>query len=399
MTRETAQRISSIDLLRGIAVLGILIMNIQSFTMPGSAYINPTAYGDLSGINKWVWILSHLFADTKFMSLFSILFGAGIILLTDKLKATQRPVRKIWYSRIIWLFIFGFLHMLLIWAGDILMMYAICGFYAFLFKNRTTKFLIRLAIILFIIPISIEAFQGSSWSYFPDEAKDQVLAAWSPSDEKISEQVEYINAASYSQSISYRIEDYLGLFFYHFVPEGFWRILSMMLFGMYFYKRGIITASKEAGFYKKWIMIFLPLGLLFVICGLIYNFNNQWQLPESMFYGATFNYIGSLFMAVTYMCIVMLWSQSEILSSAKELLQKVGKMAFTNYILTSLICFLFVFITNLFGGIERIYQFMMTLIVWSILLLFTQLWNKSFRMGPLEWLWRSLTYWKWAKIK
>ena len=99
------------------------------------------------------------------------------------------------------------------------------------------------------------------------------------------------------------------------------------------------------------------------------------------------------------MCIVMLWSQSEILSSAKELLRKVGKMAFTNYILTSLICFLFVFITNLFGEIERIYQFMLTLIVWSILLLFTQLWNKSFRMGPLEWLWRSLTYWKWAKIK
>ena len=79
-----SERIISIDVLRGIAVLGILIMNIQSFSMIGAAYINPTAYGDLTGLNKWVWIFSHLFADDKFMSIFSMLFGAGVIIFTSR---------------------------------------------------------------------------------------------------------------------------------------------------------------------------------------------------------------------------------------------------------------------------------------------------------------------------
>lgn len=78
------ERIQSLDVLRGVAILGILIMNIQSFAMPGSAYLNPTSFGNLEGINYWVWILSHLFADQKFVTIFSILYGAGIILITQK---------------------------------------------------------------------------------------------------------------------------------------------------------------------------------------------------------------------------------------------------------------------------------------------------------------------------
>ncbi|MBE9517277.1 MAG: hypothetical protein IMY68_01870, partial [Bacteroidetes bacterium] len=82
-----SDRIVSIDLLRGVAVLGILIMNIQHFSMPSAAYINPTAYGDLTGINKWVWIISHIMASGKFMSIFSMLFGAGVLLFTGRAEA------------------------------------------------------------------------------------------------------------------------------------------------------------------------------------------------------------------------------------------------------------------------------------------------------------------------
>ena len=125
------ERIQSLDIIRGIAILGILIMNIQSFSMPGSAYSNPMAFGDLNGINKWVWIVSHLFADMKFMNIFSILFGAGIILVTSKSEIKTGKSASLHYKRTFWLLILGLLHAHLIWYGDILVTYALCAFILF----------------------------------------------------------------------------------------------------------------------------------------------------------------------------------------------------------------------------------------------------------------------------
>lgn len=119
-----SERIVSLDVLRGFAVLGILIMNIQSYAMPGAAYFNPMAYGDLTGLNKWVWILSHIFADQKFMTLFSILFGAGIVLMTGKVEARGQRSAGLHYRRTFWLFIIGMMHAYLLWHGDILVTYA-----------------------------------------------------------------------------------------------------------------------------------------------------------------------------------------------------------------------------------------------------------------------------------
>jgi uncharacterized protein len=100
---EPSKRILSLDLLRGVAVLGILIMNIQSMSMPTAAYINPTAYGDLTGLNKWIWILSHILASQKFMSIFSILFGAGVVLFTDNAMARGKNSAALHYRRMVWL--------------------------------------------------------------------------------------------------------------------------------------------------------------------------------------------------------------------------------------------------------------------------------------------------------
>ena len=123
---QVHERIQSLDIIRGIAILGILIMNIQSFSMPGSAYSNPMAFGDLNGINKWVWIISHVFADMKFMNIFSILFGAGIILVTSKSEMKTGKSAVLHYKRTIWLLIIGLFHAHLIWYGDILVTYALC---------------------------------------------------------------------------------------------------------------------------------------------------------------------------------------------------------------------------------------------------------------------------------
>ena len=393
------KRIDSIDLLRGIAVLGILIMNIQSFSMPSAAYINPSAYGDLTGINKVVWIVSHIIADTKFMSLFSLLFGAGIILLTDKLIETNRPVRKIWSSRIFWLMLFGFAHAFFLWQGDILVMYAVCGFICFFFRKRSPRFLLRLAIALFIIPILINLFQGFSWEYIPEEAVENIMMSWNPAQENNDEAMRTLISGSYAERIEYRMTEYIGMFIYYFLFTGIWRILAMMLFGMYFYKKGALSAEWEISKYKSFIYRLLPLGLIIIAAGVYYNFDKGWTAQHSMFIGINFNYVGSLLLAISYMYLVMIWSKTDLWPGVQNLLQKVGKMAFTNYILMSVICTAFFNGLGYFGNFSRLAQLLMTFVVWGIILLFTRLWMSRFKMGPLEWLWRSLTYWKWAKIK
>lgn len=112
---RAADRNTSIDILRGFALLGILIMNIQSFAMVGAAYFDPSQHGDLTGINWWVWAGSHAFADMKFMALFSMLFGAGIILATQSRQSKGQPIFAHHYIRNLWLLVFGLIHAYLIW--------------------------------------------------------------------------------------------------------------------------------------------------------------------------------------------------------------------------------------------------------------------------------------------
>ena len=121
------ERIDSLDILRGFALLGILVMNIQSFGMPVNAYLIPNSYGDLDGINGLVWLIGFLFFDLKFMAMFSMMFGAGIILFTDNRDARKQPVLRVHYRRMFLLLLFGLIHAYVIWHGDILVAYAICG--------------------------------------------------------------------------------------------------------------------------------------------------------------------------------------------------------------------------------------------------------------------------------
>ena len=159
-----AERIISLDILRGVAVLGILLMNIQSFSMIGAAYINPTAYGDLTSINRMVWILSHLLANSKFMSIFSLLFGAGVILFTERAIEKGRKASAFHYRRMMWLLIFGFIHAYLIWYGDILVAYSLCAFLVYLFRNKKPSTLLTLGLVIFFVKHSRKGWSGTSES-------------------------------------------------------------------------------------------------------------------------------------------------------------------------------------------------------------------------------------------
>ena len=155
---KRSERIQSLDILRGFAVLGILIMNIQSFSMPGSAYSNPLAYGDLTGINKLVWIVSHILADQKFMNIFSILYGAGIILVTSRAELKTGKSIGLHYRRTFWLLILGLIHAHLIWYGDILVAYSISALILFPLRKLRPSVQFIIGVFLFSIHSIIYLF-------------------------------------------------------------------------------------------------------------------------------------------------------------------------------------------------------------------------------------------------
>ena len=184
-----SERIVAMDALRGFAVLGILIMNIQSYSMIEAAYINPAAYGDLTGINRWVSILSHLFADGKFMTIFSMLFGAGVVLMTSKTEAKGRSSVGLHYRRTFWLIVIGMIHAYLLWYGDILTAYGVCALLVFLFRKVSARWLLVLGLVSVSVSSLIYLSFGFSLPYWPAESYQEVLQAWKPTAETISREI------------------------------------------------------------------------------------------------------------------------------------------------------------------------------------------------------------------
>ena len=174
------QRLESIDVLRGVAVLGILLMNIQSFSMIGAAYMNPTAHGDLGGADGAVWYACHLLADQKFMTIFSMLFGAGIIVMTGRRERAGEASAGVHYRRMAWLALFGLAHAYLLWYGDILFSYAACGVVVYPFRRLPPAALIALGLCSVAVASLISLASGLSMPFWQPEQVTQLAAGWQP---------------------------------------------------------------------------------------------------------------------------------------------------------------------------------------------------------------------------
>lgn len=391
---DKAQRIVSLDLLRGVAVLGILLMNIQHFSMPTAAYINPTAFGDLTGLNKWVWIISDLLAHSKFMSIFSMLFGAGVLLFTKRVEQKGMNSASLHYRRMGWLLLFGLMHGFLLWSGDILVTYSLCGMLLFLFRNKRPHILLRIALAFFIVPILINLFFAWSMPYWSADVVKSTMESWKPEGQFIKHYLD-VYRSGWVEQMELRVPGTIfmqtGLFF----MSTFWRVMAMMLLGMVLYKWQVLSAERSRRFYTNMTITGLLTGLLLSAAGIFLNFKNQWTMEYSMFIGVQFNYLGSVGTALGYVGLIMLISKSTRLKRCIHVLSSVGRMAFSNYILMTLLA-TFIFYGHglgLFGSVERIYQLMICVGIWMLLLIISPLWLKRFRFGPLERLWRDLTYW------
>lgn len=397
---SSSERIDSLDFLRGFAILGILIMNIQSFSMPGAAYINPEAYGDLTGINKWVWILSHTLADMKFMAIFSILFGAGVVLVTQKAENKTGKSAGLHYKRTFWLLVIGLIHAHLIWYGDILVIYALCAFFVYLFRKMSPKKTFIIGIIFISIHTLIYGFFGMSLEFMPPEGLESIKSGWRPSEQEIQKEISAITG-SLSEQVSFNSDAALMLETMMFFMLFLWRAGGLMLVGMALYKWGVLSAQRSHRFYIRGLWLSWVVGFPIVIYGVYKNFSVGWSYDYSMFIGSQFNYWGSLFVAFGYICLIMLVSRSQSLLWFRKRLSAVGQMALTNYITQSLLCVLLFYGIGfgLFGQLERIEQAGIIVLVWILQVSWSQPWLERYRFGPLEWAWRSLTYGKVQPMK
>ena len=383
-------RIHSLDLIRGFAVLGILIMNITSFSQISMAYMNPTIGDGLEGYNQYFHGFNFIFADTRFMSIFSILFGAGVVLFTQRIEAKGKRVAALHYKRMFWLLFFGLIHAYFIWVGDILVAYAICGSLVFFFRKKSIRTLFIMAIILFLIPI---IFNSMTFYGMPADELESTFAFFHPSTEEIASQTQAMRG-SYLKQMPLRMEEALGLQTVVFMIEIFWRTSAMMLLGMILFRKGILSADKSTAYYKKMIWVGFVPGLIISSIGLGQVYASEWSGAYVMNIGANYKFLSGLFMALGYIGLVIWIYKKGIFKKFQNRLQATGRMAFTNYIGMSVICTLIFNGHGLgfFGTLDRLQQFLIVIAVWIVILIISPLVLKNYRFGPLEWLWRKLTY-------
>ncbi len=389
---QQAERIGALDTLRGFALLGILVMNIMSFSMIFSAYFNPTNWGDLTGANYWVWFGSHVLFDQKFMTLFSMLFGAGVVLFTERAEAKGESPRRLHYRRMLWLILFGLLHGFLLWYGDILYVYGMCGLLVYLFRRCEPRTLIVLGILLIAAASGLQWFMGWSMQFWPAAEVANVQQMWRPDAAKVAEEMTAYRGG-WLEQMAHRVPffaEFSFIFFWMF----FWRPAGVMLLGMALYKLGALSAQKSNGFYAALVGAGALVGVPLIVYGVRLNEAAGWNLEWSMFHGAQLNYWASVLVSLGYVGLVMLVCKSGALGWLTARLAAVGQMAFTNYLLHTILCTTIFYGHGLgyFGSVERTGQILIVFGVWAFQLIVSPIWLRYYRFGPFEWLWRSLTY-------
>jgi uncharacterized protein len=382
-----SDRVVSMDVLRGFVLLGIFVMNIQSFAMPMAAYPNPTAYGDLTGANLAVWLVGHLFFDQKFMTIFSMLFGAGILLMTSRAGESGGRIHR---RRMGWLVLFGLLHAHLFWYGDILYWYGLCGLIAYLFRDKTPRTLLSVAAVLLVIGFLIPVAVGLTMP--PQKLAVINEQDWKPAPEVIANELAayrggLLDQAAHRNPVAFTFQTFYFLLY-------FWKVLGLMLIGMALFKLDVFTARRPAASYLKLAAAGFAIGLPVVAFGIRQNFAHDWSVSYSMFFGVQWNYWGSAFVSLGYVGLVMWIVRQGLWPGLTARLAAVGRMAFSNYILQTLIATTIFYGhgLGLFGSVERTGQAAIVLAVWALQLAVSPVWLRHYQFGPLEWVWRSLTY-------
>jgi uncharacterized protein len=416
-----SERISSLDVLRGFALLGILVMNIGDYALPGNFDYNPSILGPLSKLNLWLWAGRFVLFEGKMRALFSMLFGAGVILLTSRLEKRGDAAISgdIFLRRNMWLTLFGVLHAYFLWWGDILYFY---GMTALLFLYPCRKLKARTLLIAGVAVVLLAAgyrvVRLEQRDHLAEraaaaerlQAAGQTLSELQKADVKEWQTVvegTHPDRQELDKDIAEMRGGYASVF-KHNAPEviseqgaGFYRLgfcdsLGMMLIGMGLLRLGFLSGQLANRTYVWTALIGygvgLPLGASSIWQVWRHNFDTltmiRWEfLPYD---------IQRIFVAIANASVVLLIVKAGAWKWATKPLAATGQTALSNYLGTTVICVLLFdgYGLGLFGKLQFYQLFYVVGAIWTFNLLASMLWLKYFRFGPMEWVWRSLTYWK-----
>lgn len=412
---QATDRIASLDIMRGFVLFGISIMNINGFGL-AFGYNDPSILGGDTGLNLYTWMVTNLLFEGTMRALFSLLFGVGMFIFLDRLvkKGAGINAADIYFRRITWLLVFGLIHgYLLLWVGEILYNYALMGFLIYSFRQMVPKKLIFIGFLLMIM--------GTGWNYYdylqdnkwfakvqqaelvlasgqdiPQELKE-AKDSWEKREAKNSPEAtgKFITEM---QKGYFSVVKHLAPVFYDFnVTDPYrgdlWDVLSMMLIGIALFKWGFFSGQKPASNYWLMVAIGYPIGIAI-------NYYEMRLILDAHFSTLSFSesnityYWGRFFVAMGHVGLIMLFCKSPLFGWLKTSLAAVGKMALTNYLMHSVIC-MFVFTGvgfGLFGQLERFELLYVVVAIWIFQLIVSASWLKYFQFGPMEWLWRGLSY-------
>lgn len=398
---EGHARQQSIDLLRGIAVFGILLVNMESWALPGILRANPYALDYFSPSDLIVWYFIRGFAEYKFVGLFSLLFGAAIAMQVQRSREKGIHPEAFYYRRMLWLGFFGALHAILFWTGEILFTYAAWGLVALSIAKADERSQKRCMLIFFGVLVSgLVAISIGSRFFIPENILQKAMSDWTLSTHALKEKIDFARLDLHEQWLE-RAKRFVFTPVMLLFSTFSWKVGAMMVLGILLYKKGILSAERGADFYGRIAGLGLGAGAAVVFPGLCYGHHTAWAFQENAGVRDLWLQISSLPLILAYMALVMLVYKKKVLQGLQKRLQAVGRMSLTNYLLQTLIgTFIFYgYGLGLYNEIDRVGQLAITVAIWLVQLYFSDLWLRCFRFGPFEWLWRSLTYGQWQPMK
>ncbi len=385
------ERIATLDVLRGLALLGILLMNMEAFVGPldlSTSGIDP----HWQGVDRWADAFVYIFVQGKFFTLFSLLFGAGFAVMAQRAEVAGRDFTRFYLRRSLGLLGIGLVHALLLWSGDILVVYALLSFLLLAFREAPRAWLPVMGVLAYLAAVGLMLLLGALMLLVPDEV---TAAQATHAQAAIEAQRQAYGHGTYGQAVLQRLRDF-GASLGALLVVGP-QVLGMFLIGSWFARSGAIAHPDAHQRLFTWLRRgALPLGLALMLACTWYQpwlAPGRFDLRSAAVYGGSA--LAGLLMCLGYLAWGVRWSH------ALRWLAPAGRMALSNYLGQSLVCTLLFYGYGLgwFEQMGRAWQLLFAVALFAAQVALSRAWLRHFRLGPMEWLWRAITYWRWPPLR
>jgi len=387
---QAAERINEIDIVRGVALFGILIVNMSFYKYPVYMERIPSTFPE--GLERLSAMFIQLFFTGNFYAVFSFLFGLGFFIFMDRTMKKGLELKPLYRRRLTALLVFGLLHIVLFWSGDILFTYAITGFILLAFRNVSLEAIKKWILALFVFAFffnTVVSFFKSAGKFSAPEKYQAVM------DEMISSALVMYTEGTFIELMLYRLVNEIP---YVIMGVIFWipQVLAFFLCGLYAGRKGIFNdIPAHIPMFKKIRNWGLLIGGLFL---LLYVLIDYGVLPVHPLLNVSLlsgiNYLASIFIFPAYVSIIILGAQSGFWKKVLTPAGEAGKMALTNYLSQTLICVIifYGFGFGLYGRVSVSAGILITIAIFMVQVAWSNAWLRKFKYGPMEWFWRLLTY-------